>query len=286
MIIAQYVDNKLTKEKYWKKIMNKFESKLKLMRETCANMYRLGWDERNGGNISIILEEDETTDFTSSSSLYPTFFDAEYLAGKYILVTGTGKYFKNVYDDPENNLGVIRISDDGASYSVVWGFKDGSAPTSELPTHLMNHIERLKKYPKHRVVLHCHPLNVLAMTSIVLLDDVIFTKTLWKMITECIIVFPDGVGVLEWMICGGNEIGLKTAEKMKNCRCVVWAHHGIFGTGNSLDEAFGLVETIEKAAAIYMKICGHDIISEISDSQLKAVADAFGITVREGYLDC
>ena len=29
------------------------------MKETTANMYRLGWDERNGGNISYLLDEDE-----------------------------------------------------------------------------------------------------------------------------------------------------------------------------------------------------------------------------------
>ena len=29
------------------------------MREVTANMYRLGWDERNGGNISYMLDEKE-----------------------------------------------------------------------------------------------------------------------------------------------------------------------------------------------------------------------------------
>ena len=32
---------------------------LKEMVHTTANMYRLGWDERNGGNISLLLDEDE-----------------------------------------------------------------------------------------------------------------------------------------------------------------------------------------------------------------------------------
>ena len=30
---------------------------VKEMQATTANMYRLGWDERNGGNISYLLEE-------------------------------------------------------------------------------------------------------------------------------------------------------------------------------------------------------------------------------------
>ena len=29
------------------------------MKKTCANMYRLGWDERNGGNISYLLKKEE-----------------------------------------------------------------------------------------------------------------------------------------------------------------------------------------------------------------------------------
>ena len=32
---------------------------LEEMRKTCANMYRLGWDERNGGNVSYMLDENE-----------------------------------------------------------------------------------------------------------------------------------------------------------------------------------------------------------------------------------
>ena len=33
------------------------------MRKTTANMYRLGWDERNGGNISYMLDEEEVAQY-------------------------------------------------------------------------------------------------------------------------------------------------------------------------------------------------------------------------------
>ena len=39
--------------------------KAKFVREMCAtasNMYRLGWDERNGGNISYMLDEREVAE--------------------------------------------------------------------------------------------------------------------------------------------------------------------------------------------------------------------------------
>lgn len=33
------------------------------------------------------------------------------------------------------------------------------------------------------------------------------------MATECLVVFPDGVGVVEWMVPGGKEIELQQVKK-------------------------------------------------------------------------
>lgn len=69
------------------------------MRKTAANMYRLGWDERNGGNISYLLEESEVAQYLDLARVIRTIplgFDASPLAGRILIVTGTGKYFKNV----------------------------------------------------------------------------------------------------------------------------------------------------------------------------------------------
>ena len=258
------------------------------VRKLLQNMYRLGWDERNGGNLSYILKEEELTPYLDVHKVIrniPTNFDAKPLAGRYFIVTGTGKYFKNVYDDPENNLGIMRVSDDGQSVELLWGYADGGRPTSELPAHFRSHISRLSVDPEHRVVLHTHCTNVIAMTFVHPLDERSFTRTLWQMCTECMVVFPDGVGVLPWMLCGNDEIGIATAEKMKEFRLCVWGMHGIFGTGRSLDEAFGLVETVEKAAEIYVKIMNKPILQTITDEQLWILADAFGVTPREGFLE-
>lgn len=82
-------------------------------------------------------------------------------------------------------------------------------------------------------------------------DERKLTHTLWAMCTECIVVFPDGVGVLPWMLCGTNEIGRATAEKMKEFRLVIWWMHGIDAAGKTMDETFALIETVEKAIQVY-----------------------------------
>ncbi len=258
------------------------------MEETTANMYRLGWDERNGGNISYLLNENEVHEYLDLSKTIRTIpigFDAKALAGKIFIVTGTGKYFKNVINDPETNLGIFKISADGENAELLWGYKDGGRFTSELPAHLMTHMTRLKKDPEHRVVMHSHPTYTLAMNGVIELDDKIFTRALWKTCTECIVVFPDGIGVLPWMVCGNNEIGEATAKKMEDYRLVIWGMHGIYGTGKTMDETFGLIETVEKAAELYMIAAGLPHVNTIRDEELKAVAEFFKVNYRKDFLE-
>mgnify|MGYP004638326597 FL=1 len=258
------------------------------MCDTTANMYRLGWDERNGGNISYLLDENEVAEYLDLNHVIrtiPTGFKAPELIGKIFIVTGTGKYFKNVEKDPENNLGIIRIAKDGTTAELLWGYSDGGKFTSELPAHLMSHRARLKVDPENRVVMHSHPTNTLAMNYVHPLDEKKITHTLWEMCTECIVVFPDGVGVLPWMLCGTNEIGEATAEKMKEFRLVIWGMHGIYGAGKTMDETFGLIETVEKAAQIYMLTCNMPRVNTIKDSEMQQLAEYFGVDYRKDFLN-
>lgn len=261
---------------------------VKEMCELTANMYRLGWDERNGGNVSYMLDESivsEYLDITNVIRTIPTGFKADSLIGKIFIVTGTGKYFKNVISDLENNLGIIRIASDGETAELLWGYSDGGKFTSELPAHLMSHMARLSVDPDNRVVIHSHPTNTLAMNFVHPLDEKKFTHSLWEMCTECIVVFPDGVGILPWMLCGTNEIGIATAEKMKNFRLVIWGMHGIYGAGKTIDETFGLIETVEKAAQIYMLTAHLPRINTIKDAEMAELAEAFGVTYRKDFLN-
>jgi rhamnulose-1-phosphate aldolase len=258
------------------------------MRKTTANMYRLGWDERNGGNISYLLDENEVGEYLDLNAVkrtIPLGFDATAIIGKIFIVTGTGKYFKNVNDDPETNLGIIRIAEDGKNADLLWGYKDGGRFTSELPAHLMSHIARLSVDPENRVVMHSHPTHTLAMNYVHELDEKKFTHTLWEMCTECIVVFPGGVGVLPWMLCGTNQIGEATAEKMKEFRLVVWGMHGIYGAGKTMDETFGLIETVEKAAQIYMLTAHLPRINTIKDQEMVELAEFFGVKYRKDFLN-
>lgn len=270
-------------------------SNIPIVNELCRmtdNMYRLGWDERNGGNVSILLYDGDILPYISRNyvgradkRVFHLGYDASPLAGRFILVTATGHYFRNISRTPESSLGVLRISDDGKSAECVWGFNDGGAPTSELASHLMTHIARLSADKEHTAVMHVHPTNIVAMTYVHTLDEKAFTRSLWKRHTECMMVFPEGVAVLPWMLFGCDSLGVATAQKMRDFRLVVWAHHGILGTGRTLDDAFGLIECAEKAAEIYIKTASLPILNDITNEQLRATARHFGVTPKDGWLE-
>ncbi|MGL9909365.1 rhamnulose-1-phosphate aldolase [Enterococcus sp. DIV0213h] len=273
------------------KIHNIYEAPfIKEMCEATRNLWNNGWAERNGGNISYRIDEEEVQFYLDTNRVVyeaALGFEIPELAGMIFLVSGSGKYFKNVWQNPADNLVILKIDKEGKHYQVLWGLETGGIPTSELASHLKCHAVRLRQDSEHRVILHTHSIAISAMTFVHDLDENRFTKTLWEMITECLVVFPDGVAVLPWMVAGTVALGEASAEKMAYSRIVVWPHHGIMGAGQSMDDAFGLVETAEKAADIYMRAIAAPtgIVQKITDQQLWYLADRFGVTPKAGILN-
>ena len=72
---------------------------------------------------------------------------------------------------------------------------------------------------------------------------------------------------------------------MKTARICVWAMHGIYAVGKTLDDAFGLIETVEKAAEIYLKTAHLPLKQCLTDEQLHLLEERFCVKAREGWLD-
>jgi len=92
-----------------------------------TDMWRKGWDERNGGNVSLRLLPSDVEPYLPSwtkTRIWPLTLPVAGLDGEYFLVTGTGAYFRNVEREPEENLGVIRVLPSGAAVEIMWGFGD------------------------------------------------------------------------------------------------------------------------------------------------------------------
>ena len=256
----------------------------------CSDGYALGWHERNGGNLSYRMKDEDVKEtrhlMKKEGRHYDLPLSCSGLSGEYFLITGSGKYMRNVSLAPEENIGIIRLDDDGKGYTILWGLENGAKPTSEIPTHLLNHEVRKKvSGGTNRVIYHAHPANITALSYTIEPDAKTLTRILWQSETECAVVFPEGVGILDWMMPGSVEIGVETSRLIGKYRAVVWAFHGIFGCGDTLDEAFGLIHTIEKAAEIYLKAKSAGIIRSIKDEDLVRLASYFSVNLNTEFIE-
>jgi len=255
----------------------------------CADGWRQNWHERNGGNLTYRMtreEAEQCVEFFKPGQWNEIGVSSKDLAGEYFITTGSGKYFRNVELDIAANAGIVEINEKGDAWRIVWGLEN-SVPTSEFPTHFMNHAVRKKTTDgKNRVIYHAHPANIIAMTYILPLKSKDFTLALWRSATECPVVFPHGVGVIPWHVPGTADIALVTCEVMEEYSAAVWAHHGLFCSGADFDETFGLMHTIEKAAEIYMKVLSSNakVRQTISDDNLKAIAKVFEVKLNSNFI--
>jgi rhamnulose-1-phosphate aldolase len=265
----------------------------------CEDGWLQGWHERNAGNLTYRMMSEDIEQcmpfFDASADAVRTPREwvkmgvtAENLAGEYFITTGTGKFFRNVPLDPSANIGILEISDIGDSYRVVWGLDHDALPTSEIASHLLNHgVRKTATCGTNRVIYHAHPSAIIALTYVLPPDSRTVTRALWQNLTECIVVFPEGVGVLPWMMLGSDDIARASASMMERHTAVVWAQHGMFASGPDFDLTFGLMHTIEKAADIYLRVHSGNlqVRQTITDDQLRAIVSQFKLSVPIDYLE-
>lgn len=245
------------------------------------DIWQLGWGERNAGNISIWLTRQQVESWAihtlGCTHWHPLPRAVPELGNQYFLVTASGAFMRKIKQDPRQYLGIIKLSHDGLSYSIIDGFADNHKPTSELITHLM--VMAKRKDRGQRVVLHTHANWLTAMSELKPADSESFTKALWRMCSESMMFFPDGVGILPWMLPGSPDIGLASAELAKTHRLILWSYHGVLAAGEDLDDAFGLIETAEKAAQIYcIRRSAKAGDQGITDHQLRLLANDLNLT--------
>lgn len=252
--------------------------------------FNQGWHERNGGNLSYRVKPEEVKSVEKNfkpKQWQSIGVSVPALAKEYFLVTGSGKFFRNVMSYPEDSFCMIEIDDKGENYRIVWGLENGGKPTSELPSHLMNHeVKKIKTNGKNRLIYHAHPANIIALTFVLPLNEEIFTRELWESMTECAYIFPQGVGVLNWMMPGSKDIAIASGELMKNHDVVIWGHHGIFVAGEDFDTTFGLLHAIEKASEIELKVLSacKEKVQTITPDNFRAFSKEYNLNLEEKFL--
>ena len=261
------------------------------IKKTSGDMARRGWAESNGGNISLRLNSENYACFdglqTKSDWIKLPVAIPE-IAGERFLVTGSGRFLRNIEVFPEKNIGVIEIDRKGEAWQLLWGYEPTGAPTSELPAHLLSHVSIKKKSDNQSFAfIHTHPNSVIALTyAVANLDTKSLSKILWQSHAECVVVFPQGIEFLSWKMAGSMDLGRATAEAMLRRNLAVWQFHGICGCGRNLDEAFGRIDVAEKAAEICLRVMAAGGAKQtLTDTQLRAIAANFNCPIDESLFE-
>lgn len=249
-----------------------------------------GWHERNGGSLSYLMQTEEVDKFRRyffyRDNWQPLGCDAPHLGGAHLVVTGMNRCMRNMSYDPKRNVCVMEISRDGTMRRVIWGLIEGGKPTTGLRCHVLGHDVSREMGNENLVMYHAHPANLIALTFSLPPDEVVMTNALWHSLAECVVALPQGVGVLPYLAPGGDEIAHRTQEAMRKNDALIWAHHGVFCAGKTVDEAFGMVEAIEKGAEIYIRArsMGKEPAYPITDDEIRATANALNLDFDERFL--
>ena len=104
----------------------------------CGDGWQQGWHERNGGNLTYRMRPEEAEAcrpfFTAPREWNAMGVSAENLAGEYFITTGSGKFLRNVQEDPAHNIGIVEINAAGDRWRIVWGLEDLSLIHISEPT--------------------------------------------------------------------------------------------------------------------------------------------------------
>jgi rhamnulose-1-phosphate aldolase len=254
-----------------------------------ADLWMRGWAEANAGNMSARLDAEDRAliraDHRQGEWIdLPRTFTA--IEGELIVVTSTGASLREIDQHPTRHLGVIEVGSGGARYRTVWGFAGGAGPTSELLCHLAICDARVGAgHTADRAVVHAHVPALIALTNSGVFDTLRLSLVLWQTIAECLVLLPEGIGLVPWHLPGSRALADATGEEFSRRRVAVWQYQGGLAAAQSPTAAFELLSVAEKAAAIYLaaKAAGGEVHG-LSVQQLRELARRFGVTPDDTIL--
>ena len=84
----------------------------------------------------------------------------------------------------------------------------------------------------------------------------------------------------------GWDLILSYDHVRKTYDVAVWAHHGMFCSGEDFDLTFGLMHTVEKSAEVLVKTLSMrpDKLQTIQPQEFRDLAEEFQVTLDERFL--
>ncbi len=204
------------------------------------------------------------------------------LAGKTFIVSGSGRRLREIVQDPAANLAAVIVSADGASAKLCTSPRRLFARvTSEFNSHLAVHCDQvLRTSTNYLALIHAQPMHLTYLSHIARYRDAVFmNQHLLRWQPELIVNFPEGVGVLPFLLPGSSELMQANVEGLREHQVVVWSKHGLMARSDlSVKRACDRIEYLETAARYeLMNLSNGEIADGLSAEEIKRIAVAFNV---------
>ena len=243
----------------------------------------LGAAEAAAGNLSICFRE--SLELTPSFPLMQRIelpVPAPDLAGATLIVTGSGRRLRDIFEAPTANLACIVI-DPGGRTGQMFTSPDCQFKrvTSEFNSHLAVHHDQMRSRAINlHTVLHGQPLYLTYLSHLSeYQDQQYFNRHLLRWQPETIINFPTGMGVLPFILVGSAQLTIETMLAMREHQLVVWSQHGVMArSDDSIFHVLDLIEYAETAAHYeYLNLIGGNRSEGLSPEHLREVSGSWNV---------
>ncbi|WP_298462330.1 class II aldolase/adducin family protein [uncultured Cellulomonas sp.] len=210
------------------------------------------------------------------------------LAGRTVLVTGSGRRLRQIQHDPLANVGAVRVHDDGRTGTLHTSPRRlFERLTSELNSHLAVHDDQVgRRHPTFQAVVHAQPPHLTYLSHIpAYRDPAVLNRRILRWEPETVVALSEGVGVLEFMVPGSPELMAANVAGLREAQVVLWSKHGVMARSDlSVTRAVDRIEYAETGARYeYMDLVAGGRAEGLTQAEMGRVATEFD--VRSPWVD-
>ncbi|WP_278235051.1 class II aldolase/adducin family protein [Isoptericola sp. AK164] len=248
-----------------------------------ARICEIDASEAGAGNISVCLgwEVDVSRRFPRAEQITLP-LEAPALAGRTLLVTGSGRRLRQIHEDPEAAVGAVVVHPGGREATLHTSPRRLFAQlTSEFNSHLAVHQDQVaRRGVDFQAVVHAQPIHLTYLSHVPAYGDTAaMNARILRWEPESIVALSAGVGVLEFMVPGSEQLMAANVEGLRDFEIVLWSKHGVMARSDlSVTRAVDRVEYAETGARYeYMDLVAGGRAQGLTDAEMSSVARAFDV---------
>ncbi|MCC7448274.1 MAG: class II aldolase/adducin family protein [Anaerolineae bacterium] len=204
------------------------------------------------------------------------------LAGKTLLVSGSGRRLREIIQNPAANLGGVVIDKDGLTGKLYTSSQRLFAKlTSEFNSHLAVHHDQIRDTQTNfHAVVHAQPLHLTYLSHIPRYQDELYlNRHILRWEPELIVHMPEGIGYIPFKLPGSPELMQATVEALRVHKLVIWAKHGVMARSDvSVKRAADRIEYMETGARYeYLNLANDEQAEGLTPDEIRAIAQAFNV---------